>query len=344
VVISPGDWIWKQLGELLSALFEGAAHLAPTVSWLLLRALFITVLRDESSHSTSLAGFVYLSFFWMPVPFFSPVCGPTSLLQFQSLFIYSSLGEMLLPHSPAKHAACQPLLEAFPSPSMVGVVMPHLLSPSGLFIYSSLGEVPHLFSLVEPAASQPLLEAFLLASSLWGPLPLFLMQACLFRVHVGKCPHQPLLQAFPTPSSLGKAAKPAFAREFVYLQLVWGSDAPPLSRAQRAQPSATCAFQLLIIQLFFHFVLCFFAGWGSVCPGGYAGLSQGWLWEYCMPLICSPVGLYLPSSAEGLLVPLYIMAWGSCVQAGSSEVLEFWLFFVVLPARCVSIISARFLL
>jgi hypothetical protein len=64
-----GDWIWSQLSEPLSALFEGAAHLAPTVSWLLLRALFITVLRYESSHSPSTAGLVYLRFFWMPAPF-----------------------------------------------------------------------------------------------------------------------------------------------------------------------------------------------------------------------------------------------------------------------------------
>jgi hypothetical protein len=28
---------------------------------------------------------------------------------------------------------------------------------------------------------------------------------------------------------------------------------------------------------------------GSVCLRGYAGLSQWWLWEYCMPLICSPL-------------------------------------------------------
>jgi hypothetical protein len=31
------------------------------------------------------------------------------------------------------------------------------------------------------------------------------------------------------------------------------------------------------------------------CPGSYAGLSQGWLWEYYMLLICSPTGLHLPS-------------------------------------------------
>jgi hypothetical protein len=70
VVILPGDCIWRQLGEPLPALLEGVAYLTPTVSWLLLLwALFITVLRDESSHSPNPAGFVNLRFFWMPVPF-----------------------------------------------------------------------------------------------------------------------------------------------------------------------------------------------------------------------------------------------------------------------------------
>jgi hypothetical protein len=64
VVVSPDDWIWRQLGEPLSALFEGAAHLAPTVS-----QLCCSVLSDESSHSPSPAGFVYLRFFWTPAPF-----------------------------------------------------------------------------------------------------------------------------------------------------------------------------------------------------------------------------------------------------------------------------------
>jgi hypothetical protein len=45
------------------------AHLVPTVSWLLLQALFITILSDKPSHSPSPAGFVYLRFFWRLAPF-----------------------------------------------------------------------------------------------------------------------------------------------------------------------------------------------------------------------------------------------------------------------------------
>jgi hypothetical protein len=59
-------------------------------------------------------------------------------------------------------------------------------------------------------------------------------------------------------------------------------------------PSAASPFQFLVYYLGF-FCLFVFAWQGSVCLGGYAGLSLGWQWEYGMLLICSPVGLHLPS-------------------------------------------------
>jgi hypothetical protein len=70
---------------------------------------------------------------------------------------------------------------------------------------------------------------------------------------------------------------------------------PPFSHSsEHPAPSAACPFQFFVDYPVFLFVF-FFAGWGSVCPGGSAGLSQGWLWEYRVPLICSPVGLRPPS-------------------------------------------------
>jgi hypothetical protein len=80
VVTSPDDWIWRQLGESLSALCEAVAHLAPTVSWLLLQALFMRVLRDEPPHLLSPAGFVSLRFFWMPAPFLFSCVWPYQLV------------------------------------------------------------------------------------------------------------------------------------------------------------------------------------------------------------------------------------------------------------------------
>jgi hypothetical protein len=38
-----------------------------------------------------------------------------------------------------------------------------------------------------------------------------------------------------------------------------------------------CLFQFLVYFTGFSF---FFVGQGSVCPSGYAGLSQEWLWKY----------------------------------------------------------------
>jgi hypothetical protein len=73
---------------------------------------------------------------------------------------------------------------------------------------------------------------------------------------------------------------------------------------------------LFIIQCFL------FSGLGSVCPRGYAGLSQGWLWEYHVLLICSPVDLRLPSKFGAsiwwwaLLVSQCNVAWRSFVWAG----------------------------
>jgi hypothetical protein len=40
--------------------------------------------------------------------------------------------------------------------------------------------------------------------------------------------------------------------------------------------SAVCSFSVACLLFRFFF---FLRGWGSVCPGGYVGLSQGWLWN-----------------------------------------------------------------
>jgi hypothetical protein len=63
----------------------------------------------------------------------------------------------------------------------------------------------------------------------------------------------------------------------------------PVRRVPSA-PSAVCLFSSLFITQFF-----FGGAAGVSLSAGYAYLSQGWLWEYHVLLICSPVGLYLPS-------------------------------------------------
>jgi hypothetical protein len=64
---------------------------------------------------------------------------------------------------------------------------------------------------------------------------------------------------------------------------------PPLWHSGHPALFAMCLF--CCYYLLFSF--SFFPEWGSVCPGGYADLAQGCLWEYHIPL-SSPCGLHLP--------------------------------------------------
>jgi hypothetical protein len=209
VVISPGDWIWRQLSEPLSALFEGTAHLAPTVSRLRLQALFITVLRDESSHSPSPAGFVYLRFFWMPSHFLFSSVWPYHPVAIAVLVYLQFTGKVLLPHSPVERASHQSLLEAFPSRSKLGG-----------WRYTRLLQQPYLFTF------------------------------CL-----GKCPSPIFWQSMPH------------------------GEAPlPLTLELRVPCPLCCVSFFSVACLLFSFVCgFFFVGQGSVCPGGSADFSQGWL-------------------------------------------------------------------
>jgi hypothetical protein len=75
----------------------------------------------------------------------------------------------------------------------------------------------------------------------------------------------------------------------VYLQFCEGFPSPTFLRSGRPTLFATgllCCYFLL-------FSFSFFPGWGLVCPGHYADLAQGCLWEYHVPL-SSPCGLHLP--------------------------------------------------
>jgi hypothetical protein len=86
----------------------------------------------------------------------------------------------------------------------------------------------------------------------------------------------------------------------------------------------------------------FFPGQGSVCPGGYAALSQGvpcatYLLTLRSPKQCRNWHL----AGETLLVSPFNVAGGCYAQAGGVEVSEFCFFLVVFLARCISSISPR---
>jgi hypothetical protein len=83
---------------------------------------------------------------------------------------------------------------------------------------------------------------------------------------------------------------------------------------------------------------------------GYAGLSQGWLWEYYMQLICSPVRLHLTSRFgawhQAVQEPSWFFSIMSCGEALCG--LEVWGVGILLllgdffSTKCASSISARF--
>jgi hypothetical protein len=125
-----------------------------------------------------------------------------------------------------------------------------------------------------------------------------LQPACLFTAHIGSGSSPlscgvflppPLLLAFPLlvagpvlPLLLSPAS--LFVRVFPS-PTFWRSGHPALF--------AMCLFGCYC--LLFRF--SFFPGCGSVCPGGYADLAQGCLWEYrvllsshCVPGLLKPSG------------------------------------------------------
>jgi hypothetical protein len=150
-----------------------------------------------------------------------------------------------------------PLLQSFPFPSTLGEVTLHPLSQAGVFIYSAHGK-----------------WAFLLSHRRW----------------VGVFLPLPLLQAFPHLVS-GRVPQllPSLAGLFIYSSMR-DFPSPPLRHSGHPALFATCLFCCCCL-LFSFF--SFFPGWGLVCPGGYADLAQGCLWEYHVPL-SSPCDPHLP--------------------------------------------------
>jgi hypothetical protein len=109
-----------------------------------------------------------------------------------------------------------------------------------------------------------------------SPASLFIYSSCKgepFPPHSGGAFHT-LLQAFPSPSTLGEVAlhPPSLTSLFIY-SLCEGVPPPSHSLELRALcPLCYVSFvRLFVIQ--FGFFFSFFPGWGSVCPRGNADLA-----------------------------------------------------------------------
>jgi hypothetical protein len=99
----------------------------------------------------------------------------------------------------------------------------------------------------------------------------------------------PLLQAFPllvggrVPLLLS-----SLAGLFIYCSMRDFPSPPSLLRALHL----LCYVSFLLLLFSFSF----FPGWGLICPGGYADLAQGCVWEYHV-LLSSPCVLRLPKQS-----------------------------------------------
>jgi hypothetical protein len=111
---------------------------------------------------------------------------------------------------------------------------------------------------------------------------------CLFTAHVGSgffplsCGvflPLPLSQAIPllvAGLALPLPQESVRPARLVYLQSWEGFPSPNLQHSVRPTLFPACPYCSYCLLLSFSF----FPGWRSVCPGGYAALAQGCLWEY----------------------------------------------------------------
>jgi hypothetical protein len=140
----------------------------------------------------------------------------------------------------------------------------------------------------------------------------------------------------------------AVAAQLVYLQFIYSpgkGSLPPIFGTQCTTPSFLRVFIALIA---YYSVSIFFPGWRSVCPGVYAALAQGCLWEYCgtakLTWSASSQAIRVPATGSlgALLVSPFNVKWRFSALAGCVEGSKFCLFSVIMPAMCVSSVSPRF--
>jgi hypothetical protein len=192
-------------------------------------------------------------------------------LALQALFTQSSVHE--------------PLLQAFPFPSTLEEVTLHLLSQACVFVYCSHRKwvFPASCGVFLPL---PLSQAFLLVIT--EQCCCSCQPPCLFTAHVGSGSSllscgvflpPPLSQAFPLLVAGCMALlppEPLWPTRLVYLQSREGFPSPNLQHSVHPTLFPVCLYCSYCILLSFSF----FPGWRSVCPGVYAALAQGCLWEY----------------------------------------------------------------
>jgi hypothetical protein len=114
----------------------------------------------------------------------------------------------------------------------------------------------------------------------------------------GKCPFPTFQWSFSHNSHFYKLSRSKVAVGDHHSCLLWLAclssvrDCPSPTLVLKAPRPLWYVSFFVVVYYSVWFFFSFFPGWGSVCPGGYADLAQGCLWEYRVPL-SSPGGLLL---------------------------------------------------
>jgi hypothetical protein len=175
----------------------------------------------------------------------APCCQPAVAGGFIYADLRSELNTHLTLHALFIQSPVQePLVQAFPFPTTLGEVTLHPLSQACMFVYSSC-------------------RKWVFPPLLWSFPP----SATLTSFPIPGCWAHALLPLLPEPLWPGPAC----------LFTVPGRiPLPRFSELGCPTLFAMCLYCSYCLLLSFSF----FPGWGSVCPGGYADLAQGCLWEY----------------------------------------------------------------
>jgi hypothetical protein len=174
---------------------------------------------------------------------------------------------------------------SFPAPDCWAVL---LLLPAAMFVYSSHGR----------RVSPPLLWSFSPSTTLTSFPP----PGCWAHT---PAPHQSL-SGLPW---------------FVYLQFWEGFPSPNLWRSVHPTLFPTCLYCSYCLLLSFSY----FPKWGLVCPGGYADLAQGCLWEYCstakliLSVSSQAIWEQMTGSLGTLLVSPFNVNWRCSVPSRGGE-------------------------
>jgi hypothetical protein len=180
---------------------------------------------------------------------------------------------------------CETLLQAFSFPRALGKVTLHLLYQACMFVYSSRAKwvfSPLLWSFPPTTTFTSFPAPDYWAVLLLLPAAMFVYSSCgrwVFPPLLWSFPPSITLTSFPAPGCWAHTPPPSGASPAPLGLFIYSSGKDSLPSLQHS----VCP-TLFLMSLYCSYCLLlsfsFFLWWRSVCPGGYADLAHGCLWEY----------------------------------------------------------------